>query len=90
MERLTYRDDNYRAHLTLYGKQMYGSTQATADCICELEEALLEMQKSKKPDCEAANHDAGGCLGYGHSESDDEPIEACKICDMYTGNHERQ
>ena len=49
---------------------------------------LLKAQETKKPNCEAANHDGGGCLGYGHSESDDEPIEACKDCIMYTGNRE--
>lgn len=40
MERLTYRDEDGRAHLTLYGKQMYCSTQATADCFCAIEERL--------------------------------------------------
>ncbi|MBQ1776637.1 MAG: hypothetical protein IIZ93_00625 [Acidaminococcaceae bacterium] len=42
MERLTYRDDNGRALLTHFGKQMYCSTQATADCVCMLEERLEE------------------------------------------------
>ena len=46
MERLTYRDQNGRAMLTHYGKQMYCSTQATADCFCKLEERL-EPQKAK-------------------------------------------
>ena len=43
MERLTYRDAEGRALLTSYGKQMYCSTQATADCICELEERSSSM-----------------------------------------------
>lgn len=38
MERLTYRDNNRRALLTLFGKQVYCSTQAIADCVCKLEE----------------------------------------------------
>ena len=40
----------------------------------------------KHPDCEAAEHDATGCLGYGHSEYDDEPIEVCLMCEKYNGN----
>lgn len=44
--------------------------------------------KSQNPNCDAANHDAGGCLGYCHSENDDEPIDACKNCNRYTGNRE--
>ena len=40
MDRLTYRDDTGRALLTLYGKQMYCSTQATADCFAKLEESI--------------------------------------------------
>lgn len=38
MERLTYRDNNGMAVLTLFGKQIYCSTQATADCFCKFEE----------------------------------------------------
>ena len=55
MERLTYRDDNGRALLTHFGKQMYCSTQATADCVCMLEErleetiSLLKEQEPVKP-----------------------------------------
>ena len=44
MERMTYRDETGRARLTLFGKQMYCSTQATADCICKLEEALQAQE----------------------------------------------
>lgn len=40
MDRLTYRDADGRAKLTLFGKQMYCSTQATADCFAKLEESL--------------------------------------------------
>lgn len=40
MDRLTYRDDEGRARLTEYGRQMYCSTQATADCFAELEEIV--------------------------------------------------
>ena len=44
MGRMTYRDETGRARLTLFGKQMYCSTQATADCICKLEEALQAQE----------------------------------------------
>jgi len=37
------------------------------------------------PDCQHAEHDGTGCLGYCGSEQDDEPIDACKECYMYTG-----
>lgn len=40
MEQLTLRDDDGRALFTPYGVRIYCSTQATADCICKLEEAL--------------------------------------------------
>lgn len=43
MERLTYRDETGRALMTLYGKQMYCSTQAMADCVCKMEEALERL-----------------------------------------------
>jgi len=40
MDRLSYRDADGRARLTLFGKQMYCSTQATAECFAKLEESL--------------------------------------------------
>ena len=43
MERMTYRDENGRAQMTLFGKQVYCLTQATADCVCKLEEALVAL-----------------------------------------------
>ena len=51
MERLTYRDNNGRALLTNFGKQMYCSSQATADCVCKLEESLedaISMLKAQE------------------------------------------
>lgn len=47
MERMTCRDETGRARLTLYGKQVYGSTQATADCVCKLEEELQALTAFK-------------------------------------------
>lgn len=40
----------------------------------------------KRPDCEHAEHDGTGCLGYCGCTQDDEPIESCKRCEKYTGN----
>lgn len=39
-----------------------------------------------EPDCEYAEHDGIGCLGYCGCAQDDEPIESCKRCEKYTGN----
>ena len=39
-----------------------------------------------KPDCEHAEHDGIGCLGYAACWQDDEPIDACKTCREYTSN----
>lgn len=47
MERLTERDKDGRAQLTNYGKQMYCSTQATADCFAELEERLTKYEQAE-------------------------------------------
>lgn len=44
--------------------------------------------KQRKVDCNAANRDAAGCLGYCYSDNDDEPIDVCKKCEQYTGNAE--
>lgn len=44
------------------------------------------LKENRKPDCEHANHDGAGCLGYCRCEQDDEPIDACKECEKYTGN----
>lgn len=57
MERMTYRDETGSARLTLFGKQMYCSTQATADCICKLEEALQAQEPVEATVC---NNDISG------------------------------
>ena len=43
MKRLTYRDENNRARLTVQGKRIYCSTQATADTIAKYEELLEKL-----------------------------------------------
>ena len=53
---------------------------------CPLKEQEAEIERLKRPDCEHANHDGAGCLGYCGCEQDDEPINACKQCEKYTGN----
>ena len=54
--------------------------------IALLKEQEAEIERLKKPDCEHANHDGAGCLGYCGCEQDDEPIDTCKQCEKYTGN----
>lgn len=64
------------------------------ECRLELERNALELLKEqeveikrlKKPDCEHAEHDGFGCLGYSGCKQDDEPIDSCKKCKKYTGN----
>ena len=51
-----------------------------------LKEQEAEIERLKRPDCEHANRDGAGCLGYCGCEQDDEPIDACKQCEKYTGN----
>ena len=69
----------------------YGCGRGQGDAVKAAKRTILKhWEELGKPDCKAANHDAGGCLGYGHSENDDEPIDACKACELYTGNRERR
>lgn len=56
------------------------------DALELLEAQEPEIERQKRPDCEHANHDGAGCLGYCGCEQDDEPIDACKQCEKYTGN----
>lgn len=56
------------------------------DALTLLKEQEAEIKQQKRPDCEHANHDGAGCIGYCGCEQDDEPIDACKQCEKYTGN----
>lgn len=56
------------------------------DTITLLKEQVEEIEHLERPDCEHAEHDSVGCLGYYGCTQDDEPIEACKSCEKYTGN----
>ena len=49
-------------------------------------DTLALLREQEKPDCEHAEHDGIGCLGYAGCTQDDEPIVACKTCRKYTGN----
>lgn len=49
-------------------------------------DALALLREQEKPDCEHAEHDGVGCLGYAGCTQDDEPIDVCKTCRKYTGN----
>ena len=60
--------------------------KALKDALSLLKEQEAEIERLKRPDCEHANHDGAGCLGYCGCEQDDEPIDACKQCEKYTGN----
>jgi len=56
------------------------------ECTSDLALDALELLKERShPDCEHAEHDGAGCLGYSGCH-DDEPIDACKNCKKYTGN----
>lgn len=44
------------------------------------------LKQTGYPDCEHAEFDGTGCLGYSGCMEDDEPIDACKNCSAYTGN----
>lgn len=56
------------------------------DALAVLKEQEAKIEHLKQPDCEHAEHDGIGCLGYAGSARDDEPIESCKRCKKYTGN----
>lgn len=51
-----------------------------------LKEQDAKIEHLKRPDCEHAEHDGIGCLGYCGCTQDDEPIESYKRCEKYTGN----
>ncbi len=80
--------DNMRTgehrHDCPYGKCKTG-------CVVTLVgDAVALLKKHNRPDCEHAEHDGAGCLGYSGCSQDDEPIDACKNCDRYTGNIVRE
>lgn len=52
----------------------------------EQEERKRLAALAKPVNCHTAEHDFLGCLGYGRHENDDEPVEQCKRCELYTGN----
>ena len=63
-----------------YPPENYSMLREALDMAIEL------LKKHGKPDCEHAEHDGIGCLGYAGCTQDDEPIEICKECEKYTGN----
>lgn len=62
------------------------TAQMSMDVLELLKELETEIEHLKRPDCEHAEHDGIGCLGYCGCTQDDEPIESCKKCEKYTGN----
>ena len=87
MERLTLRDDDGRALLTPYGLRIYCSTQATADCICKLEEAL-QAQEPVEPKMVAGVAEiykdilVGNCPSCGQTVVSNvkKPTKYCRFC----------
>ena len=58
----------------------YWEREAKKNCA-KLGEQRIKLQQV---DCEGIAKDKNGkCLGYCHSETDDEPIDACKYCELY-------
>lgn len=64
----------------------YGGIRGLGCKIQRLNDALALLREQEKPDCEHAEHDGVGCLGYAKCLWDDEPIDVCKTCRKYTGN----
>ena len=60
--------------------------ECAKDAIALLKEQEAKIERLKRPDCEHAEHDGIGCLGYCGCAQDDEPIDTCKRCAKYTGN----
>jgi hypothetical protein len=56
--------------------------------VSTTEKEAKDVWNRRHPDCEHAEWDGTGCLGYCGCTQDDEPIEACKRCRKYTGNIE--
>jgi hypothetical protein len=58
----------------------YWEREAKKNCA-KLGEQRIKLQQV---DCEGIAKDKNGkCLGYCHSETDDEPIDVCKNCELY-------
>ena len=84
MARLTLRDVDGRAIFTPYGLQIYCSTQATADCICKLEETLQAQEpiapKPTTDDDWMCGNCANGLVGYTKLEVDGVNIYRLSYC----------
>ena len=70
-------------------EELLHKKQKDIDKLC-IEISRLKHKLHPIPDCEHAEHDGAGCLGYSGCSQDDEPIDACKNCDRYTGNIVRE
>ena len=55
----------------------------------QIQEVLYYLEGKGDVNCETAEWDASGCLGYSY-ENDDEPVEICKHCAKYSGYEEEQ
>ena len=65
----------------------YAEDNDTTQGYCPVyDDAIALLKEHEKPDCEHAEHDGIGCLGYAGCTQDDEPVGVCKSCREYTGN----
>lgn len=69
----------------------YAGDDDTVEGYCPVyDDAIALLREHEKPDCEHAEHDGIGCLGYAGCTQDDEPIDVCKTCHKYTGNRQEE
>ena len=68
----------------------YDDCETYAICVgCVANDALALLKAQEQEinrlkhhiDCEAAEKNGAGCLGYGRGINDDEPCETCKKCE---------
>lgn len=63
------------------GKSYQVNLLPTLDNAYALDLAITALRQMRtEPDCSTAEWQGGYCLGYGKSDTDDEPCEVCKAC----------
>lgn len=68
--------DNLEVTYLLDMNQLPGQTRRySQNMVC-----MSLRQMRTEPDCSTAEWQGGYCLGYGKSDTDDEPCEGCKAC----------
>ena len=67
-------------------KRIAEDVEEAAELLKSQKAEIAELKAEKhKPNCSSAEHNpsTGKCYGYGRNENDDEPIDACKVCERY-------